>query len=168
MRRKTSKTLTLSIYVTTRGYAFAVFEDPLLAVNWGAKEVRGCKKRDRCLAAVCKLLDEYQPDWVVIEEWRARHCRRALRIRQLYRLIERQAVRRDLAIARYRRQEVISCFQEMGAHTKHQRALRIAEQVTAFAYKVPPKRQLWTSEHPRMGIFEAASLNLTHYHRSIT
>lgn len=167
MKGEKGNPLTLSVYVTPRGYSFTLFEGLLLAVDWGTRDLRGASKKDRCVATLSELLDRYAPDYVVIEEWRVRYSQRPARVRQLYRAIERLAVKRSVRLVCYPRQEVIMCFKQLGADTKQQRVKVIARQVLALKHRAPPKRDPWRTEHPRMGIFEAASLNMVHFHKDM-
>ena len=162
MKARKRRALALSIYVTNRGYAFSLFEGADRAVDWGTREHRGTDAQSRCLVTVTELLDHYQPDDLVLEEWRVRHCRRPDRIRALYRSFERLGKRRGQAVVCYTRQSVGAHFQELGARTKHERATEIAARVPALAFWAPPKRELWKSEHSRMAIFDAAALNIIH------
>ena len=155
--------LILSIYATTRGFAFTLFEGALSPVDWGTKEYRGAEKNARCVEAIGKLLNRYHPDALVIENRHDAQWRRTDRIARLYQAMETLAVGGAVSVCRYDRAQLRCCFEKLGARTKQERASLIGNQIPAFTYKIPPPRRLWMSVHPRMGLFEAAALALTHY-----
>lgn len=161
MSKRSRKELILSIYLPARGFAFVLFETPSTAVDWGTRELRGSGKHENCIEAVGKLLEKYQPDIVIIEEWRVRGSTRTERIRRLYRSVETTARKRSVKVISCRRCDVVKCFERLGAKTKHQRAVIVAEHIPEFSYKVPPPRKPWTTEHPRMSLFEAGALVIT-------
>jgi hypothetical protein len=163
MTGRSQRELTLSVFLSAKGYAFTVFKGPVAAIDWGTKEVVGRGKNDRCFEGVVRLIDRYRPDALVIEEWWARRAVRVERICRLYRRIDHHARKHSVPVHRYRRREVIACFERLGARTKHERAVCVADHIPAFTYRVPPKRKLWKSDHPRMAVFEAAALNMTHF-----
>lgn len=164
MTPRPKKELVLAIFLPARGFSFVLLEAPLSAIDWGTREIRGTGRHERCLDTVCRLVEKYQPDVVVIEEWRARHSTRTERIRRLYRAIETRARKSGITVYPIRRRDVVACFERFEARTKHHRAVFIAEQIPAFSYRVPPPRKLWKSEHPRMGVFEASALAIVHSH----
>lgn len=158
--------LALSIYINNRGYGFTLFESVDRAVDWGTRDVRARDGPERFVSSVTQLLESHQPAQIVLEEWRVRHCRRPKRIRMLNSKFELLSRRRGLEVLCYPRKEVDTLFDELGASTRHERALEVAARVPALAFWAPPERELWTSEHPRMPIFDAAMLNMTHFRRA--
>jgi hypothetical protein len=42
----------------------------------------------------------------------------------------------------------------------------VAEEIPALRRHIPPPRKPWTSEHARMGVFDAAALALTFFWRN--
>jgi len=61
----------------------------------------------------------------------------------------------------YSRDQVRQAFAPFGAVTKEAIADVIGKQIPTLARLVPPHRKPWTSEHARMGVFDAAALALT-------
>lgn len=155
--------LVLAIHPFTRGFAFALFESPLSPVDWGIKEVRGGNRNTRCLAAATALLARAKPDIVVLEDCSGCHARRSRRIRRLQCLIANAVTGVGLDLRHYPRECIRDCFKGTGAVTRHEIAEAIAPQIPAFSEKLPPVRKVWESEDPRMALFDAASLVLTHY-----
>lgn len=161
--RNGKRPLALGIYVTSRGYAFALFEGPYRAIDWGTHEARGQDTDGRLAETLAELLDRYRPDDVVLEEWRVRHCRRSARIRVRIRSFERLAKRHGHNVVCHPQTSVEAYFAGLGAPSKHDRAIEIAARVSDLAFWAPPKRKMWDSVHSRAPIFDAAALNMTHF-----
>jgi len=155
--------LVLSIYATTRGFAFALFESPLSPVDWGVKVAVRASKNAECVEGITKLVETYQPDAVVIEDYRAAGSRRSLRIRRLYRAIEAWTASQAIETYRYSRNLIRETFSRLGAYTKEEIAQIITKHIPAFEHRLPPVRRVWMSEDPRMGLFDATALAFTFF-----
>src|SRR5262245_4960884 len=73
----------LAIYLSTRGFAFVLFEGALSPVDWAVKEERGRQKNRKCLDVIRDLLDRYLPGVLVLQDTSPKGTRRARRIRRL-------------------------------------------------------------------------------------
>lgn len=156
--------LVLSIYATTRGFAFALFEGPISPIDWGVKDTRGWNRNAQCLEAVSKLIEMHQPDVIVIEDCAVAGSRRSDRIRRLYRAIDVRARHQAIETYRYSRTLVRETFLKLGAFTKDEIAEAIGKHIPAFEHRRPPIRRAWMSEDPRMGLFDATALVVTFFH----
>lgn len=155
--------LVLSIYPTTHGFAFVLFEGPESPFDWGVKQIRGPKKNSKALKEVARLLERYQPDALVIEDINENGSRRSGRIRKLYRLLISAALSQDIDVCRYPHSVVRACFSQLGAKTKYEIAKAVSTYIPAFAHRMPPLRKIWMSEDPRQSLFDAAALGLTYF-----
>jgi hypothetical protein len=155
--------LVLAIQSFTRGIAFALFEGPLSPIDWGIKEVRGGNRNARALAAARMLMERIRPDVLVLEDLTGSFARRSRRIKRLQNLLANHAVGQSIDVHHYVRERIRDCFKGTGAVTRYEIAQTIAAQIGAFENKLPPLRKLWEPEDPRMALFDAASLVLTHY-----
>jgi len=164
MKSNASTDLVLSVYATTRGFAFVLFEGSDSPVDWGVKEISGPKKNVRCLESITKLIQSYRPNVVVLENCATPESRRSSRIRHLYRSIEGWATSRGAQTRICSRAQVRDVFSTWGASTKEQIANVIAQRFPEFGPHQPPVRRPWMSEDARMGLFDAAALALTFYH----
>jgi len=158
MNTKRGENLVLSLYPTSRGFAFALFEGPESPVDWGVKDIKGRKKNSDTLDAIQKLFEQYEPEVVVIENTDVKGSRRSARIRRLYRSIAHLAATRNAELQRYSRQEIRATFGAVGGTTKYEIARAIARQIPAFAPRLPRLRKLWMSEDPRQSLFDAVAL----------
>lgn len=154
--------LVLAIQPFTRGYAFALFEGPLSPIDWGVKEVRGGNRNARCLDAVEALMTRTRPEILVLEDYSGSFARRSRRIKRLQSLIANHAAGQSIDVRHYARESIRDCFKGVGAVSRHEIAKAIAAQIPAFETRLPPVRKLWEPEDPRMTLFDAVSLVLTH------
>ena len=153
----------LAIYPMTRGVAFALMKSPLAPIDWGIKGINGRDKHGSCLEKAAVLIERHQPDAVVLEDPTSPRLIRARGIERLTRATESLARHEGIGVYRYPRSAVQDCFSQFGARTRYDIAAAIATRIPAFERFLPHRRKLWESEDPRMGIFRAAALALTHY-----
>lgn len=157
--------LVLALYPFTRGIAFAMFESPLTPIDWGLKDIRGEHRNALAFEATQKLIDRLQPDILVLHDFSCIYSRRGERSNRLQRLIGSYAISQSIEVYVYPRRHIRECFKSVGAVTRYEIAQAIASQVPAFGHRLPPARKIWQSEDSRMGLFDAASLVMTYYHR---
>lgn len=153
----------LALYPSTQGLAFALFEDTLSLIDWGTTAMSGDIKNEHCMQFTKRLMERYVPDVIVIQDTDQAGTRRNERIRALYRSFISLAQISNIDVVRYGRPDVDNAFDAAGALTKQQRAELVAAMLPALSHKLPPVRKPWMSEHPRMPLFEAASLGIAYY-----
>ncbi len=159
--------LVLSIYPFNRGFSFVLFEGPESPFEWGVKEIRDKHKNSRTLEEIKKLIDQYRPEVLVIEQTCDDSSRRNARIRKLYRMLIHFAKAEYVDLYRCSRNDVKKCFASVGASTKYEIAKAITTQIPAFAHRIPRIRKPWMSEDPRQSLFDAAALGLTYFAQGI-
>ena len=156
----------LAVSASPRGFAFVVFAGSDQPFDWGVKEIRGNQKNARCLLAIKKLIRQYRPEAVVIEDTRA-GSRRGPRIRALYRGIADVAGREQVKVVQYTKAQVRAAFAAENVRTRPEIAQAVAARIPAFAPKLPPLRKIWMSEDPRQSLFDAAALGAVFYAGSL-
>ncbi len=72
----------LAIDPSTRGFRFAVLEGSNRLINCGVKETKVDKNR-RALKLINDLIDEYQPNAIIVEDYSAKGSRRCRRVQEL-------------------------------------------------------------------------------------
>jgi Holliday junction resolvasome RuvABC endonuclease subunit len=159
--RSSQKELVLAVFLSAKGFGFAIFDGPGSLVDWGVKGVCGQKKNAQSLRKVRELLTFYRPDVVVLEDCDGRGSRRTKRIRKLIDAIATLVAKGRIAAASFSRAEVRTCF---GRTTKRQIALAIARDFPELEPWLPPVRRIWMSEDARMNIFDAVALGVTFFH----
>ena len=156
---------TLAVSLSPRGFAFVLFQADGNPFDWGVREIRGSQKNARCFLAIKKLLRQYRPQALVLEET-GRDSRRGARVRALYRSLGELGEREGVVVVRYTRAQVRATFAAEGARTRPEIAKAIATRIPAFAPKLPPLRKIWMSEDPRQSLFDAAGLGVTYCTRN--
>ncbi len=163
MTHQNPQNLVLSIYPTSRGYAFVLFEGSLSLYDWGVKEIRKKNKNERTLESIKALIEQHRPDYLVIEDYTEKGSRRSSRIRRLYRSLMHLARVEQVEVVRYSKDAVLSFFAPEGAHTKYEIAKTIAREMPELAHRLPRRRKIWMSEDPRQSLFDAAALGVAFY-----
>ena len=154
----------LAIHLQTRGFAYVLFEESRIPIDWGVYDARGADKNARSLIRINSLLELHTPHVLVLQNMSKRGTRRASRIRELNRRAAELADQRGVVVKTYSRAQVLEYFAELGAVTKHKIAEVIAKHIPALSLYVPPARKPWMSEDARMGIFDAAALAWVFFH----
>jgi len=154
--------LVLAIHPTSRGFGWALFENPLVPVDWGLASVK--KRRSaHSLARFERLLDLYKPQVVVFEQFDEHPARRTNRIQALCRRMIALASSRGMDTPVYSRDTIRESFEATGAKTRRAIALSIAEQIKVIRDRLPRERKRWDSEDVRQSLFDAVALALTYF-----
>jgi hypothetical protein len=160
-QKEPSHPLVLSIFPSTKGFGYALFEGPKSLVDWGIKIARGARKNAQSLERTSDLLAFYRPDVLVLEEYEGRGSRRATRIEKLIVAMAAAAEKERIDIAFFSRGELRACF---GLTAKREIAEAIARDFPELEPRLPPVRRIWMSEDARMNIFDAAAFGMTFFH----
>ncbi len=158
----------IALHPTSRGLGWIVLEGPFSPHDWGTTRADRGDRNAHHLAHVEKLLARYEPETIVLEAFERRHSARADRIARLGRAVVAMATDRSIDVAIYTRGEVKACFASVGAVSRQDVAEAVARSIPALAHKVPKPRRAWESDNPRLGLFAAAALALTHYQYQAT
>lgn len=153
----------LVIDPTSKGFGFAVLEGPDRLIDWGVKEVRD-NSNDRCINKVQELIDLYQPDAIILEDFTGKGSRRCPRVQELMKGIIGLATKRKINAYSLSRSDVREAFSEAGAYTKHEIAIEITKKFPELSLRLPPIRKCFMPEDYRMAIFDAMSFALAFYH----
>ncbi|MDB5870687.1 MAG: hypothetical protein JWQ07_129 [Ramlibacter sp.] len=156
--------LVLSIYPAVRGFAFVLFDSPKKIIDWGKREIGKDVIGAKAVDAITELLRRNRPDIVVIDDVEERRSVPAMRLKRIYRALQRPIADVGAEIAVVSRRNVRLAFAQFGALTKQDIANVIAERIEALSTRVPRPRKPWTGEDYRMGVFDAASRALAYYH----
>lgn len=156
-------TRALAIDPASRGLGFALLEGPLALIDWGFYNAR--EDRDaRCLAQLIWMLAKFEPDVLVIEDFGTGKGRRPARVRALADAFAATAKENGIACHRISRKTVRSRFPS--CQTKYDIASALAARFPEIKPWCPPRRKIWLTEDPRINIFDALSLAVTHLTRA--
>jgi hypothetical protein len=153
--------LIVAFYPHARGFAYVVFEGPLSPIDWGMSDVPAKVKTRRCLRRLSLLLDQYQPDALLIRGVSNARTKRS--IAGLLAAIEQEARRRGIFIATVSRTHIRESFAYLGSSTRYAIMKTIAKHIPMFASYAPPIRKIWNGEDRRMGLFDAIALALAFF-----
>jgi Holliday junction resolvasome RuvABC endonuclease subunit len=156
------KPLTFAVYPTARGFGWAALSGPYAPHSGGLVEVTK-DMNVTCLRKIGVLLDQLEPEMLVLEAFEKRNSARTDRIAKLSRALVCMANDRSIEFAIYTRKDIEKCFETIGARTRYEIAEAIARHVPALAPRLPAKRQPWKADDRRMALFNAAALVFTHY-----
>ncbi len=155
----------LSIYPSTKGFGFVLFEGPLSPIDWAAVEVPKNDRNQQCIVRITRLVERYQPEVMILQNMSLDNggTRRTRRVRELNETINNIAEHDGRLVFTYSRQDVRKQFAAHGIPTKQLIAETIARHIPSLERHVPDARRPWTSERAGMAIFDAAALALTHF-----
>jgi hypothetical protein len=158
--------LILGFYPHARGFAYIVFESPVSPVDWGMSDVSVKEKAGRCLRRLSLLLDQYQPDALLIRKVSDRRAMRG--IAKLLAAIEKEAGSRGILTVPISRKQIREAFAYLRSPTRYAIVEAIAKQIPMLAPYAPPTRKIWNGEDRRMALFDATALALAFYRNEKT
>lgn len=161
---RNAKPLVLSIYPSSAGLGYAVFEGASTLIDWGEKRYKH-NRNEQCLLAAASYLNLYRPAVLILENYKGAGSRRTSRIETLISSLAVLGTEQGVPVRLYSRAAIRETFAESG-RKKHVIARAIAARFPELEPSLPPRRKLWTSEDRRMAIFDAVALALTHFARS--
>jgi hypothetical protein len=158
MNQTTSKQIrVLAIALTARGFGYCVMENQVILES-GNKGVEG-NKNSQSVYKIEKLLKQFLPSVLVLQDVNAAGCRRASRIKTLHRQIIELAASRKIKVSLISGKMLRIALVGDVKGTKHEMAEFLAQKFPVeLAGKLPPKRRPWENEDGRMDMFEAVAL----------
>ena len=152
MRKETEKRV-LAVDPFSRGVGFAVLEGSERLIDWG---LRTTGRADNAKAArvIGKLVDRFRPDVLALENWESAGSRRCVRVKMLLDRIAADEGRR-VPVRFIARRDIRAIGPLPQTGTKRGRACFLAERFTELHAFLPPVRQPWMPEDPKMAIFDA-------------
>jgi hypothetical protein len=145
----------------TRGFGYVIFEEPFYLAECGFARVKS-DKRLGTIVKFEKLLADFKPEIVVLEDAEALGSRRGPRVRELIEALATLARERGLAVSLIARTAVVARFSGGEARaTKQMIAQELTRHFPELRLKLPKPRKIYESEHERMSIFDALALAVT-------
>jgi hypothetical protein len=147
----------LAIALTARGFGYCVMENQAILES-GNKGVEG-NKNLRSVNKIEKLLRQFMPSVLVLQDVYAAGCRRAPRIKTLHRQIIELAASKKIKVSLISGKMLRVALVGDVKGTKHEMAEYLAQKYPGeLAGKLPPKRRAWENEDGRMDMFDAVGL----------
>jgi len=146
----------LALDLHPRSFGYVVVENLSRLLDWGVCSYRGKQGAGNVLVRkrLRHLLDLWRPAALVLHNPLKKSRRLNRKKDKLIDLIVTEAKSRRIIV----RVPVKSSADQRKILTKYESARRVAEHFPVLTRALPPKRQIWESEHYRMSIFDAAAL----------
>jgi hypothetical protein len=120
--------------------------------------VSGGGKNGKALAAIQKMIERVGPGVIALPHASEKGSRRAQRIQKLVRDIMIVAKKRGIAVKLTTQKELRDHFFAGQNGTKFGRAKILAQRFPQeLAHLLPPKREAWMNENPKMAMFDAVA-----------
>jgi Holliday junction resolvasome RuvABC endonuclease subunit len=160
MKKTASKQIRiLAIALTARGFGYCVMENHAM-LECGHKEVNGDKNLNS-VSKIEKLMKQFLPDALVLQDVDAANSRRAPRIKALHQQVIGLATKQKCKVTLFTKGELRIALLGAAKGTKHEMAELLAQKYPVeLAGKLPPKRRAWENEDGRMDIFDAVALGV--------
>jgi Holliday junction resolvasome RuvABC endonuclease subunit len=152
----------LALDPMTRGFGYVIFEEPFYLAEFGFARIKEDKKLG-AMAYFEKLLTDFTPEAVVLEDTKAPGSRRHHRVRELIEALTAIARERGVQVFLIARTAVVARFSSGEARaTKQMIAETLTRHFPELRLRLPKPRKMWESEHEHMSIFDALALAVTH------
>jgi hypothetical protein len=166
MNQTTSKQIRfLAIAPTARGFGYSVMENNAM-LECGYKGVKGNKNLNS-VSKIEKLMRQFLPSVLVLQDVNAKGCHRAPRIKALHRQVLGLAAKQKCRVTLFSgiKLRITLLGDEKG--TKYEMAELLAQKFPdELAGKLPPKRRPWENEDGRMDMFDAVGLAMVFWMKS--
>lgn len=150
----------IAVDVHPHNFGFVVLEN-LRVLDCGTRRCDRTQSSDCLGQRFQRILRAYTPSVVVMRLYRRSRPARGTGRPALIDTIRAVAVESRVEVVGLQSHEIQNFFLSRNARTKHERAQAVALLLPELAWKLPPQRKLWQSEHYRMSIFDAAAVALT-------
>ncbi|MDO7836094.1 hypothetical protein Q4610_13670 [Sphingobium sp. HBC34] len=115
------------------------------------------------LEAVRAIIEQHHPTVLILPNCKPKDAHRSPRVRALALALRHLGESNQMMVHQFDRAAIRQCFASVGARTKHEIALVIAEEIPAFRHRLPPIRKIWMNEDARQSLFDAAALGLAYF-----
>ena len=147
----------LAIAPTARGFGYCAMEDGVI-LECGYKGAKK-NKNAKSVSKIKKLMDQFLPSGVVLQDLDARGCRRAPRIKALHRQVVGLAGQHKCKVTLITGTKLrITLLGDVRGTKNGMAELLVRKYPVELAGKLPPKRRPWENEDGRMDMFDAVEL----------
>lgn len=159
-KQKDKPILVLAVYPNMRGFGFVCLDWPGTLVDTGVIWVQPICN-GKILKQFIRYVNFYRPEIVILRECdeEAKHTKR---VTALLGNMADASKDMKLEVFQYSREQIKTVFEQFGARTKYEIALRLIEAYPQLKSKMPKLRKRWMPEEYSMPIFDALSLIVTH------
>lgn len=160
----------LAIDLRHRRFGFAVFEGHRRLLGWGIRVYKAVGEVEAAMASqrLAVLLKSYSPSSIVVTKERWDRGQIDSNMRLLDEAITREATAHSIPVCYIRQSDVRYSFLRLGCETRYEIASTLASIFPELIWKLPLKRQVWQSEHPRMIMFDAIAIGFAYWQHEST
>lgn len=158
-------TRTVSIYVCSRGFSYAVMDDAVTLVETNLISPKKFNE-EKVIKKIKKVITSFGDVTLVMEDYASKYSRKGQRSKRVIKKVLKWARRKGIVTKQYSRDDVREVFSKWMAYTKYDIAQVLVKNIEAlrpFFYEPIeyPKR-----EHNYEAIFSVVSYAVTHYFKS--
>jgi hypothetical protein len=155
----------LAIDLRHRRFGYAVFEGHRTLIDCGIRIYRAAGDAEMTMVSkrLTALFKLFAPSAIVITKERWDRAETSIHMHLLISAVVREASSRAIPIHLITQSNVRVSFDNLGCKNKDEIAEALANIFPELRWRLPPKRKVWQSEHPRMIIFDAVALGLAYW-----
>lgn len=153
----------LVIYANPSGFGFVVMEGPLTVLDKGIVRIRPIDNK-KLLERIRILIKEHEPRAIVTEDITQSKYHKAPRTKQFLTSVRSMAKRKNIKSVSYSRDDIRNVFEIWKARSKFEIAEVISQNLDSFKHLLYDKPKYPKGEPYIVGVFDAASLGITHYY----
>jgi hypothetical protein len=150
----------VAIDLRFRRSGFAVFEGPKTLLDSGTIAIP--RNRDEASGnRLSDLLNLASPTAIVVKSERWENMQARSRTSSLIDVLRLESEKRSIALRTLNEQALALSFRKLGCSTKAEITAALTRIYPELGWKLPPKREIWDSEHSRQSIFDAIALGFS-------
>jgi hypothetical protein len=157
----------VAIDLRFRRSGFAIFEGPKILLDSGTTAIpptNGNASGNR----FSDLLNLASPAAIVVKTERWEYMQAHSRTSSLIDVLRQESEKRSIALRTLDEHALALSFRNLGCSTKAEIAAALTRVFPELDWKLPPKRDIWDSEHFRQSIFDAIALGLAFWqHKTV-
>jgi hypothetical protein len=165
MHENRNVTRVLALDLRSQRFGYAVLDESCRLLTWGIRTYRAADNNGRAILArerVSNLLVMFKPTVIAANHPSGRQIRRGPAHREIVNAIRAEGRLHSATVVLFGRDEIQRVFSALAETTKETIASEIAVRFPELAWKLPPLRKKWTSEHHNTTLFDAIAIGLTY------
>ncbi len=160
---KVEPTKVLAIYPCTRGFSYAVMESPLKLLELNLISPKKFDK-EKLLNAMKRIVEAHIPITLVLENCNSKYCRKGSRTKNLIQEISLWAMKKQIPVKFYSRDQVRNVFGRWKAYTKYEIAIVLSRNIPELQQYMYDKPKYPERDNNNSSLFSSISLAITNYY----
>jgi hypothetical protein len=156
-------TKVLAIYPCTRGFSYAVMENPLKLLEFNLISPKKFDK-EKLLDAMKRIIETHKPITLVMENCNSKYCRKGKRTKNLIQEISYWAKKKHIPVKFYSRDQVRNVFERWKAYTKYEIAIVLSRNIAELQQYIYDKPRYPERDNNISSLFSSISLAVTNYY----